>query len=342
MSKENQLKEFVFYTSPEGTVKVDVLIQDETVWLTQKRMSELFDVSIPTVSEHLQNVYETAELSDISTIRKFLIVQDEGGRDVEREVNFYNLDAIISLGYRVNSKQATYFRRWATTVLRDYIIKGFAMDDELLKHGTRLGKDYFEELLERIREIRASERRFYQKITDIYATALDYDPQAEITQTFFKTVQNKLHFAIHGQTAAELISERVDAKKPHMGLNTWKNSPSGKIIKTDVVVGKNYLAKEELDALNRVVTMYLDYAEDRAARGEPMAMKEWSEKLDAFLAFNEYEILSNPGGVSMETAKKLAETEYEKFRPIQDKAFKSDFDEFVEGVKKLEKGDKEK
>lgn len=340
MSKE--IKQFVFYVSPEGAVKIDVLIQDETVWLTQKRMADLFGVSVPTINEHLQNVYETKELQDISTIRKFLIVQDEGGRETKREVNFYNLDAIISVGYRVNSAEATHFRKWATTILRDYIIKGFAMDDELLKNGTRLGKDYFHELLERVREIRASERRFYQKITDIYATAIDYDKDADITQMFFKTVQNKLHFAIHGRTAAELIAERASAKKPHMGLTTWKRSPDGKVLKPDVAVGKNYLSKEEITALNRVVTMYLDYAEDQASRGVAMTMREWHDKLDAFLTFNDREVLDNPGQVSMEVAKRLAETEYDKFRVIQDREFRSDFDNFVERTKKLGKGSAKK
>ena len=228
------LKQFVFYTSPEGAVTVDVLIQDETVWLTQKRMAELFGVNVRTINEHLQNAYESDELREISTIRKIRTVQKEGKRNVEREVNFYNLDTIIAVGYRVNSAQATHFRKWATTVLRGYIIKGFAMDDELLKNGTRLGKDYFDELLERVREIRASERRFYQKITDIYSTAIDYDKNAEMTQVFFKTVQNKLHFAVHGHTAAELIAERADAAKPHMGLETWKRAPKGKVLKTEM------------------------------------------------------------------------------------------------------------
>ncbi len=339
MENKTELKEFVFYVSPEGTIKVDVLVQDETVWLTQKRMADLFGVEVATVNEHLQNIYKGGELQEISTVRNFRIVQNEGGRDVERDVNFYNLDVIISVGYRVNSAQATHFRKWATTVLRDFIIKGFVLDDELLKNGTRLGKDYFSELLERIREIRASERRFYQKITDIYATAIDYDANAEITQTFFQTVQNKLHFAIHGHTAAALIAERASAEKPHMGLTSWKNSPDGKVQKTDVVVGKNYLDKKEIDELNRVVSMYLDYAENQANRERSMTMQEWRDKLDAFLEFNEYEILNNPGRISMEAAKKLAEDEYEKFRVAQDKEFHSDFDNFVEKTKKLKEKD---
>ena len=248
---------------------------------------------------------------------------------------YYNLDAIISVGYRVNSKQATEFRKWSTGILRDYIIKGFTMDDELLKNGTRLGKDYFEELLERIRDIRSSERRFYQKITDIYATAIDYSGDSEISKTFFKTVQNKLHFAIHGKTAAELITERADSTQPRMGLTNSKGGPKKKIMKSDVTVGKNYLAEKELSELNRIVTMYLDYAENQARRNRPMTMRDWVEKLDAFLKFNEYEILDNPGKISMQAAKKLAEGEYEKFKPIQDAEFKSDFDQLVEKTKKL-------
>ena len=337
MDKNNELKEFVFYTSPEGTIKVDVLILDETVWLTQKRMSDLFGVDVNTISEHIQNIFKSQELQEDSVTRKFRDTATDGKI---YEIQFYNLDVIIAVGYRVNSVQATHFRKWATTVLRDYIIKGFAVDDELLKNGTRLGKDYFEELLERIRDIRASERRFYQKITDIYSTAIDYDRDAEITQTFFKTVQNKLHFAIHGHTAAELIAERADANKSHMGLMSWKKSPEGKILKTDVSVGKNYLEQKELTELNRIVSMYLDYAESQAERGKTMMMNDWKEKLDAFLKFNDYEILNNPGKISMEMAQKLAEDEYEKFRPIQDKEFRSDFDEFIEKTKKLKDGNK--
>lgn len=336
MNPEKEIKQFIFYISPEGAVKVNVLIHEETVWLTQKKMSELFAVSTPAINQHLQNIYESKELREVSTIKKFLIVQNEGSRDVEREVNFYNLDAIISVGYRVNSSEATHFRKWATTVLRNYIIKGFVLDDELLKNGTRFGKDYFHELLERIREIRASERRFYQKITDIYATAVDYDRNAETTQKFFQTVQNKLHFAIHGHTAAELIAERASAESPNMGLTHWKQSPDGKVLKTDVSVGKNYLKREELNALNRIVTMYLDYAEDQAEQAKTVTMLEWKEKLDAFLRFNGREVLDRPGEVSAEIAKKLAETEYQKFRVIQDEQFRSDFDDFVERTKKLD------
>lgn len=325
--------DFLLYTTPDGDIRVDVFFEDETVWLTQKRMAELFMVDIRTVNEHLQNIYDTGELNAERTIRKNRIVQNEGGRKVEREVNFYNLDAIISVGYRVNSRQATQFRIWATNTLRNYMIKGYALDSERLKNGSRFGKDYFDELLAQIREIRASERRFYQKITDIYATAIDYDPHAATTQEFYATVQNKLHWAIHGQTAAELIASHANASKPHMGLKTWKNAPHGKIVKPDVTVGKNYLDEQQLNELNRVVSMYLDYAENQAERGIPMKMTDWAEKLDAFLRFNEYEILDNPGKVSALAAKHIAEEQYDKYRVIQDKQFESDFDKEVKKLK---------
>jgi hypothetical protein len=281
--------EILLYTAPEGKTHIEVFFEEETFWLSQKKMAELFGVDVRTVSEHLQNVFKTNELKKEPTIRNFRIVQKEGSREVSRDVDFYNLDAIIAVGYRVNSHEATRFRIWATQTLREYIIKGFVLDDERLKQGKKFGKDYFDELLERIREIRASERRFYQKITDIYAQcSIDYDPQAEVTQQFYKTVQNKLHWAITGHTAAELIAERANASVPHMGLTTWKNAPQGKILKTDVTIAKNYLSKDELDALNRIVTMYLDYAENQAQRQMSMTMTEWAGKLDGFLAFNEY------------------------------------------------------
>lgn len=325
--------DFLLYTTPDGDVRVEVFFEDETVWLTQRRMAELFNIDIRTVSEHLQNIYDTGELITERTIRKNRIVQNEGGRKVEREVNFYNLDAIISVGYRVNSQQATQFRIWATNTLRNYMIKGYALDSERLKNGGHFGKDYFDELLAQIREIRASERRFYQKITDIYATAIDYDPHSPITQEFYATVQNKLHWAIHGRTAAELIAAEADATKPHMGLKTWKNAPSGKILKPDVSVGKNYLDEQQLGELNRVVSMYLDYAENQAERGVAMKMADWAQKLDAFLQFNEYDILDNPGKISAVAAKAIAEKQYEKYRVIQDRQFESDFDK---EVKKLQ------
>ena len=322
-----QFNEILFYTTPNGQVSIEVFYQSETFWLSQKRMAELFGVDVRTVSEHLQNIFTSEELRQEATIRKIRIVQNEGSREVSRDVDFYNLDAIIAVGYRVNSRQATQFRIWATQTLREFIIKGFVLDDERLKQGKRFGKDYFDELVERIREIRASERRFYQKITDIYEQcSMDYQKDAAITQAFFKTVQNKLHWAITGKTAAQIISERAKASDKNMGLQTWKNSPKGKIMKTDVSIAKNYLIEKEIKELERVVTMYLDYAENQATRKIPMKMTDWIQKMDAFLQFNEYKILKDAGKVSHEVAKKLAEKEYDKFRLIQDKVFESDFD----------------
>lgn len=331
----------LFYTAPDGAVKIDVFFQDETAWLTQKRMAELFGVEVNTINYHLKEIFKSAELQENSVIRKIRITAADGK---SYETQFYNLDAIISVGYRVNSQQATQFRIWATKTLREFIIKGFVLDDERLKNGQKFGKDYFDELLERIREIRASERRFYQKITDIYTQcSTDYDPKSEITLTFYKTVQNKLHWAITGKTAAEIIADRASAQKPFMGLTTWKNSPKGKIQKTDVSIAKNYLSEKEIAGLNRIVTMYLDYAENQAARQIPMAMKDWVEKLDAFLKFNDYEILKDAGKVSAEIAKKLAESQYEEFRVLQDREFESDFDRSVKqylGKPKSDKGEK--
>lgn len=327
--------EIILYSTPQGEIKIEVFLQDETVWLTQRAMGELFGVSKKTISEHLGNIYKSNELQREATVRKNRTVQQEGEREVARNLDFYNLDAIISVGYRVNSNQATQFRIWATKTLKEFIIKGFVLDDERLKQGKKLfGKDYFDELLERIREIRASERRFYQKITDIYAEcSIDYQPKAEITQVFYKTVQNKLHWAITGQTAAEIISSRAKAELPNMGLTTWKNSPKGKVLKSDVSVAKNYLNKKEIDELNRIVTMYLDYAENQAARQIPMTMEDWVQKLDAFLQFNDYSVLKNAGSISAEIAKKLATKEYEKFRVIQDEDYESDFDKEVKRIK---------
>lgn len=327
--------EIILYSTPQGEIKIEVFLQDETVWLTQRAMGELFGVSKKTISEHLGNIYKSNELQREATVRKIRTVQNEGEREVARNLDFYNLDAIISVGYRVNSHQATQFRIWATKTLKDFIIKGFVLDDERLKQGKKLfGKDYFDELLERIREIRASERRFYQKITDIYAEcSIDYQPKSEITQLFYKTVQNKMHWAITGQTAAEIISSRAKAELPNMGLTTWKNSPKGKVLKSDVSVAKNYLNKKEIDELNRIVTMYLDYAENQASRQIPMTMKDWVEKLDAFLQFNDYSVLKNAGSISAEIAKELATKEFEKFRVIQDEDYESDFDKEVKRIK---------
>lgn len=336
--KRDNQSNFILYTSHGGEVNVEVTVEDESVWLTQKAMGQLFGVAKSTISEHLSNVYDSGELQKEATVRKFRTVQTEGEREVTRNLEFYNLDAIISVGYRVNSSEATQFRIWATKVLREYILKGFALDDERLKQGNRIfGKDYFDELLERIREIRASERRFYQKITDIYAEcSIDYDPNAKITRTFFQKVQNKLHWAITNQTAAEIIKNRADAKKKNMGLNTWKNAPDGKVLKSDTEVAKNYLDEDEISELNRIVSMYLDYAENQAKRQIAMKMRDWIERLDAFLTFNDYDVLDNPGKVSSKVAKQLAAKEYSKFRVVQDQEFESDFDKEVK--KMLEKG----
>jgi len=328
--------DIILYSTPEGSIKVEVVVQDETVWLTQKAMGEIFGVVKSTISEHISNIYESGELKKEATVRKIRTVQEEGEREIKRLLEFYNLDVIISVGYRVNSSKATQFRIWATKVLKDYMLKGFALDDERLKQGTRIfGKDYFDELLERIREIRASERRFYQKITDIYAEcSIDYDPESEITRTFYKTVQNKLHWAVTGLNAAEIISGRAKAELPNMGLTTWKRSPKGKILKSDITIAKNYLNEKEIKELNRVVTMYLDYAENQAEKQVPMKMKDWIEKLDSFLQFNDYSVLKNAGAISASIAKKLAEQEYDKFRIVQDQKYESDFDRVLKKLRK--------
>ena len=326
--------DLIFYETRDGAVRLEVVYENETFWLSQKRMADLFGVSVPTISYHLKEIYETEELAREPTIRIFRTVQSEGGREVARDIDFYHLDAIIAVGYRVNSRQATQFRIWATQTLREYIIKGFVLDDERLKQGKPFGKDYFDELLERIREIRASERRFYLKITDIYEQcSIDYQKHAEITQAFFKTVQNKLHWAVTGHTAAELIAGRADASKPSMGLTTWKNAPEGKVLKSDVSVAKNYLVEPEIKELERIVGMYLDYAENQAARQIPMRMDDWVTRLDAFLAFNEYDVLTNAGKVAAEVARRLAEEQYSAFRVRQDEAFVGDFER---EVKRLE------
>jgi hypothetical protein len=331
----SNFSEIILYNSPDGNVRVEVNYSDETFWLAQKRMAELFGVEIPAISKHLKNIFETGELQESSVISKMETTAADGKNYITA---FYNLDAIIAVGYRVNSRQATQFRIWATKTLREYIIKGFVLDDERLKQGKRFGKDYFEELLERIREIRASERRFYQKITDIYEQcSIDYNKDADITQTFFKTVQNKMHWAITGKTTAQIISERAKASDPNMGLQTWKNGPQGKILKSDISIAKNYLIEKEIKELERVVTMYLDYAENQAARGIPMKMKDWVEKIDGFLQFNEYKILRDAGNVSHEVAKKIAESEYERFRVVQDNNFESDFDKTFKNIKSPKK-----
>lgn len=332
----NSTKTFLIFTAGQNNENIEVKVYEENLWLTQKAMAKLYGVSIPTINEHLSNIFKTEELNENSVIRNFRITAADGK---EYNTNFYNLDAIISVGYRVNSKQAVEFRKWATEVLKQFAVQGYVLDKERMKNGNFLGNDYFQKLLEEIREIRASERRFYQKITDIYATAVDYDVNNTITKDFYATVQNKLHFAITGKTAAELISTRADSNANHMGLKTWKNSPKGKILKTDVSVAKNYLDAKEIKELNRVVNMYLDYAENQAERSVAMTMQDWSSKLNSFLQFNDYELLNNLGKTSMEDAKTIAYNEYKKYQPIQDKIYKSDFDKLIFEVKEVKDDD---
>lgn len=324
-------KEVILYVSDDGNVNVSVYYYDETFWLTQKAMAELFECSTDNISLHLKNIYSENELDEFLTTEIFSVVQTEGSRNVKRSLKYYNLDAIIAVGYRVNSMKATKFRQWATTILREFIIKGFVLNDDMLKNGKKFGKDYFDELLERIREIRASERRFYQKITDIYAQcSYDYDRKSSITRNFFANVQNKLLFAVTNHTAPEIINQRADSSKEHMGLTSWKNGPDGKILKSDVLVSKNYLNQDELSSLNGIVNMYLDYAENQAKRGKLMSMQDWVSRLDSFLDFNEYDILDNLGSISRKVADELAIKEYEKYRIIQDQNYTSDFDKMTE------------
>jgi hypothetical protein len=325
----NSTAEFLIFTGQAGKQSIEARYEDETIWLTQKLMAQLFDVTVPTIYEHLKNIYDQGELVREATIRKFLTVQIEGKREVSRNVDFYNLDAIISVGYRVNSVRATQFRQWATQVLREFAIKGYVLDKKRMENGAFLGEDYFEHLLEEIREIRLSERRFYQKITDIYTTSVDYNKDAPTTAAFFAKVQNKLHYAIHGNTAAELIMQRADSSKANMGLTSWEKAPGGKIVKTDVSVAKNYLAKEELESLGRIVNAYLDLAEDRAKRKIPMTMEDWAKRLDIFLEFDDREILQDAGKVTATLAKAHAESEFEKYRIVQDQLFESDFDRVI-------------
>jgi len=322
----NSTAEFLVFTTQAGEKGIEVRVEDETVWLTQKLIGVLFDVDVRTVSEHLQNIFNSGELTESAVIRKFRNTASDGKSYLTA---FYNLDAIIAVGFRVNSARATQFRQWAIGILRDFAIRGYVLDKERLKNGAIFDQAYFDNLLAEIREIRASERRFYQKITDIYAMAMDYSAEAETTQAFFATVQNKLHFAIHGHTAAELITGRADSTKEHMGLTTWRNAPKGKILKPDVAVAKNYLTEKELKSLDRFVTMYLDYAEDQAERGIPMTMADWAGKLDAFLQFNQRDLLEHPGKVTAEIAKAFAESEFEKYRIVQDRLFESDFDRMI-------------
>lgn len=322
----NSTAEFLVFTNQAGEDGIEVRVEDENVWLTQKLIARLFDVKIPTINEHLKNIFSTNELQADSVIRNFLITADDGK---QYNTKHYSLEAIIALGYRINSERATNFRRWATQVLKDFTLRGYVLDDVRLKNGAYLSKQYFKDLILEIRDIRESERNFYQQITDIYATAVDYDLQSLTTKTFFAAVQNKMHYATHRQTAAELIVNRADHRKDYMGLTTWKKAPDGKILKSDVVIAKNYLNEKEIKFLNRIVTMYLDYAENQAERGIPMTMSDWAEKLNAFLKFNDAEILANAGKVTAEIAKSFAESEFEKYRPIQDRLFESDFDKTI-------------
>ena len=322
-SKMNS-SEVILYTTPKGAIKIEILFENETFWLTQKKLAELFSVEVNTINYHLKEIFKTKELEENSVIRKIRITANDGKKYM---TNFYNLDAIRAVGYRVNSYSATQFRIWATNTLKEFIIKGFVLDSERLKQGKNFGEDYFDELLEKIREIRASERRFYQKITDIYAQgSIDYDPKAPQTQLFYQTVQNKLHWAITGYTASEIISKRANANLPNMGLTSWKNAPKGKILKSDINIAKNYLTEKELKDLEEIVSMYLDYAENQAKRKILMKMNDWIQKLDSFLSFNEYGVLKDAGKVSAEVAKQLALKEYSKFSIIQDKTYISDFD----------------
>lgn len=334
----NEISNFILYTTPNGDVNLDILLQDENLWLTQKGISDLFGVSKSTVSHHLSNIYSDGELDKLATVRKFRTVQKEGSRAVQRELEYYNLDAIISVGYRVNSTKATQFRIWATNTLKEFIIKGFVLDDERLKQGqTVFGKDYFRELLERIRSIRASERRIYQQITDIFAEcAIDYDRNSEITKNFYAMVQNKFHFAITGNTAAEIIYHKEDADKKQMGLTTWKNAPDGRVLKSDVTVAKNYLQETEIRQLERTVTSYFDYIEGLVERRNTFTMQSLAESIDRFLSFNEYEILEGKGSISKKQADEKASQEYEKFNRTQ--KIVSDFDK---QIKKLMAGDKD-
>ncbi len=322
----NNTAEFLIFSYQSGGDGVEVRVKGGTIWLSQKLMADLFQTSSDNIGLHLKNIYIEQELDEATTTEDFSVVQKEGNREVQRTIRHYNLDVIIAVGYRVNSKRATAFRQWATSVLRDYTLRGYLIDRKRMENGVFLGEDYFEQLLEEIREIRLSERRFYQKITDIYATAMDYDKNSSTTRDFFAKVQNKMHFAIHGHTAAELIYDRANAMKEHMGLTSWAQSPSGRILKSDVTVAKNYLSKAEIDDLGRIVNAYLDLAESRAKRHIPMTMEDWAKRLDIFLQADDRELLQNAGRITSEIAKQHAESEFEKYRVIQDKLFESDFD----------------
>jgi len=334
LSIRNSTAEFLIFTTNNAQNTIEVKIEDESVWLTQKLIAKLFDVHIATVNEHLKNIFKTNELQEEAVIRKFLITANDGKN---YNTQHYNLDAIISLGYRINSNKATEFRQWATQVLKQFATRGYVLDNERLKNGSFLNPQYFKDLILEIRDIRESERNFYQQITDIYASALDYDVNAPTTKEFFSTVQNKLHWAIHGHTASELLIQRADHQKDFMGLTTWKKAPYGKILKSDVVIAKNYLQEQEIKSLNRIVTMYLDYAEHQAEKQIPMTMQDWSKKLNAFLEFNEHDILQDAGKVTAKIAKEFAISEFEKYKVIQNKSYQSDFDILIQELNKDEK-----
>ena len=323
--------EYLTYVASVGDQQdsIEVRYEDENIWLTQKMMATLYDVGLPTINEHIKKIYADSELDEAATIRNFRIVQTEGSRQVTRDTKHYTLQMVIAVGFKVNSERAVQFRKWVNQIAKDYTIKGWVMDDERLKRGTYLTEKYFDEQLERIREIRASERKFYQKITDLYATAVDYDKNSATTRRFYATVQNKMHYAVHGHTAAELIVERTDHTKAHMGLTTWADAPDGKIKKSDVTVAKNYLSQDEMKQLNRMVTAYLDFAENMTLRHIPLTMQDWEKRLNSFIEMFDYGILQDAGKVSAEIAKLHAETEFEKYRVIQDRLFMSDFDKYL-------------
>ena len=332
VSIRSSAAEYLTYVATIGEQEdsIEMRYEEENIWLTQKMMATLYDVSVAAINQHVKKVYDDSELEPESTIKKYLIVQTEGTRQVSREVAHYNLQMIIAVGFKVNNERAVQFRKWANRIVKDYTIKGWVMDDERLKNGgSVLTMEYFDRLLEQIREIRLSERRFYQKITDIYATSLDYDRTASTTKQFFAKVQNKMHYAVHGHTAAELVYERANAEKPHMGLTTWAAAPDGKIVKSDVSIAKNYLTEQEIRSLERIVSAYLDLAEDRAERHIPMTMEDWSKRLDLFLMADDREILQDAGKITVEIAKSKAETEFEKYRIIQDQLFMSDYDRYL-------------
>lgn len=332
--------EYLIYIAASGESTIEIRYEDENIWLTQKMLSNLYDVEISTINEHIKKIYSDKELEENSTIRKFRIVQKEGNRNVEREINHYNLQMIIAVGFKIDNEKAVQFRKWANTIIKEFTIKGYAMDDDRLKNsGSILTEKYFYQLLERIREIRLSERRFYQKITDIYATSIDYDRNAKKTLEFFKIVQNKMHYAVTGNTAPEIIYNRADANKKNMGLTSWESSPNGKIIKSDVGIAKNYLDEKEIASLRRIVSAYLDLAEDRALRHIPMTMEDWLKRLDDFLKLTDREILQNADKISHQIALDKAELEFEKYRIVQDQIYLSDFDKYINDLEKFEIGE---